>query len=134
MSQQQLFYEDVFDVLTAAVKHAGGSKEVAEKLWPSKAVLQAQKELLDCLNRDSPRKLCIEEFMSVLKMAREAGFHQAKHWIDHETGYQSTPPLDPVIERDRLAESLQHAAQHFQELTRVATSLLEREQKLKSVR
>lgn len=125
MSQQQLFYEDVFDVVKAAVQHAGGAKVVAPKLWPTKPVLQAQKELLDCLNRESPRKLCIEELMTVLKLAKEAGFHQAKHWIDEALGYESTPPKNPKVERDRLAEEMARAADNFKNLQRAFERLAE---------
>lgn len=125
MSQQVLFYEDVFDVAKAAVQAAGGAKTVAGQLWPAKPIGQAHKELLDCLNRESPRKLCIEEFIAVLRMAREAGFHQAKHWIDQELGYQPTPPTDPKIERDRLAEELARAADQFRNLQRSVERLME---------
>lgn len=125
MSQQQLFYEDVFDVVKAAVQHAGGAKVVAPKLWTTKPVLQAQKELLDCLNRESPRKLCIEELLMVLKLAKEAGFHQAKHWIDETLGYQPTPPQDPKVERDRLAEEMARAADNFKNLQRAFERLAE---------
>jgi hypothetical protein len=125
MSQQVLFYEDVFDVAKAAVQAAGGAKTVAGRLWPHKPMAQAHKELLDCLNRESPRKLCIEEFLAVLKMAKEAGFHQAKHWIDGELGYQPTPPTDPKVERDRLAEELSRAADHFKNLQRSVERLME---------
>lgn len=126
MTQDELFFEDVFEVAKAAVARAGGAKKVAGLLWPSKAAAQAHKELLDCLNRDSPRKLCIEEFMAVLKLAREAGFHQAKHWIDTELGYQPSPPADPVIERDRLAEALVRASDDFRNLQRAAERLIAR--------
>ena len=126
MSQQnQLFYEDIFDVARAAVQAAGGAKRVSLLIWPSKPQAQAHKELLDCLNRESPRKLCIEEFMQVMKLAREAGFHQAKHWIDVELGYQPTQPADPTVERDRLAEELARASENFKNLTRAAERLLE---------
>lgn len=126
MSQQpQLFYEDVFDVARAAVQAAGGAKAVAAKLWPAKPISQAHKELLDCLNREAPRKLCIEEFIAVLRMAREAGFHQAKHWIDEATGYQPTPPTDPKIERDRLAEEFARAAEQFRNLERAVQRMTE---------
>ena len=124
MTQDQLFYEDVFDVVTAMVQAAGGAKAVAGKLWPSKPIDQARKELLDCCNRNSDRKLCIEEFLAVVRMAREAGFHQGKHWIDADTGYQMTPPQDPKVERDRLAEELARAADSFKALERVAMRLL----------
>ena len=107
-AQPQLFYEDVFDVTRAAVQAAGGAKAVAKMLWPNTPISEGQRQLLDCLNRDRPQKLCIEEFLAVLRMAKEAGFHQAKHWIDAELGYQPTPPADPKIERDRLAEEFAH--------------------------
>jgi hypothetical protein len=123
MTQDQLFYEDVFDVARSAVQHAGGAKKVAERLWPTKAPQQATKELLDCLNRNSERKLCLEEFIAVLRMAREAGFHQAKHWIDSELGYQPTPPRDPKVERDRLADELARAADQFKALERAVERL-----------
>lgn len=123
--QPQLFYEDIFEVTRAAVQAAGGAKAVARTLWPHKAVAEAQRELLDCLNRERPQKLCIEEFMAVLRMARDAGFHQAKHWIDESLGYQPTAPSDPAIERDRLADEFARAADTFQRLQRTAERLLE---------
>lgn len=123
MNQRQLFYEDVFDAVKAAVQHAGGAKEVGPKLWPTKPTLTAQKELLDCLNRSEPRKLCIEELLTILKLAREAGFHQAKNWIDEALGYQPTPPADPKIERDRLADELARAADHFKSLQKAVERL-----------
>jgi t-SNARE complex subunit (syntaxin) len=110
MTQQALFYEDIFDVVRAAVQAAGGAKVVAAKLWTSKPIGQAQTILLDCLNRDGPRKLCIEEMMAILRMAKEAGFHQAKHWIDDALGYERTDPIDPAVERDRLAEQFSNLA------------------------
>src|SRR5690606_41959122 len=75
--------------------------------WPPKPTAEAHRELLDCLNRERPRKLCIEEFIAILKMAREAGFHQAKHWIDAEIGYQPTPPTDPKIKSEEHTSELQ---------------------------
>lgn len=124
MSQGALFYEDVFDVAKAMVMHAGGAKVVAGKLWPHKPIAEAQRELLDCLNRERPRKFCIEEFLALIRMSREAGFHQGKEWIDRDTGYQPTPPADPKIERDRLAEELARAADNFKNLQRAAERLL----------
>lgn len=118
-----LFMEDIYDALRAAVQALGGAKVVAAKLWPHKPIEQARKELLDALNRDNPRKLDAEEFIAVLRMAREAGFHQAKHWIDGASGYEPSDPLDPAIQRDRLAEELAHAARRFQELTQAVQRL-----------
>lgn len=125
MSQHELFYEDVFDVARAAVQAAGGAKKVSGMLWTTKPAGQAQKDLLDCLNRNSDRKLCIEEFLAILKLAKAFGFHQAKHWIDTELGYQPTPPIDPIVERDRLAEQMSKMTEAFKEMTRAAERLNE---------
>lgn len=115
-----LFLEDVYDALRAAVQALGGAKIVASRLWPHKPVEQARKELLDALNRDNPRKLDTEEFLAVLRMAREAGFHQCKHWIDAELGYEATPIVDPHIQRDRLAEEMARALDVLANITKAA--------------
>lgn len=128
-----LFLEDVFDALRAAVQAAGGAKVVAGNLWPHKPIDQAKRELLDALNRDNVRKLCVEEVMAILRMAREVGYHGAKHWIDSELGYQPTPPSDPKIERDRLADEFARAADTFKALERTAARLLA-EGKLQAVK
>lgn len=125
MNQAALFYEDIFEVSKAMVQAAGGAKLVAGKLWPNTPISEAHRELLDCLNRDRPRKLCIEEFLALIRMAREAGFHQGKHWIDVDTGYQPTMPSDPVVERDRLAENMARLAEEMRNMTRAAERLLE---------
>lgn len=111
-----LFLEDVYEALHSAVQALGGAKVVACRLWPHKPMEQARKELLDALNRDNPRKLDAEEFLAVLRMAREAGFHQAKHWIDMELGYEPSSPADPVVQRDRLADELARAAENLAQL------------------
>lgn len=127
MTQQtQLFYEDVFDVARAAVQAAGGAKVVGGKLWPHKPVAQAQKELLDCLNREAPRKLCIEEFIAILKLAREAGFHQAKHWIDQDIGYEATKPLDPQQEESEIASAIKRHAEESARLSQRIDSFMTR--------
>lgn len=116
--QESLFYEDVYDALKAMVQACGGTKNVACRLWPHKPIVEAQRELLDALNRDRPRKLDPEELFAVMKYAREAGFHAGKHWIDLDLGYQPTAPSDPKIERDRLADELARAADTFKNLQR----------------
>lgn len=120
-----LFLEDVFDALRAAVQAAGGAKVVAGKLWPHKPIDQAKRELLDSLNRDNARKLCVEEVMAVLRMARGAGYDGAKHWIDQALGYQPTPAADPKVERDRLADEFARAADTFKKLQSAVERLTE---------
>ena len=118
-----LFLEDVYDALRAAIQALGGPKVVAARLWPHKPLEQARKELLDALNRDNPRKLDPEETLAVLKMAREAGFHSAKHWIDMDVGYDPSTPTDPEVQKDRLAEELARAADNFAALTKAVERL-----------
>lgn len=118
-----LFLEDVYDALRAVVQALGGPKVAAGRLWPHKPVEQARRELLDSLNRDNPRKLDPEEVIALFRMGREAGFHQAKHWLDAELGYETTPPADPAVQRDRLAEELGRAVDALTNLTRVAEKL-----------
>lgn len=133
MTQAPLFFEDIFDVARAMVNSAGGAKVVAGRIWPNMPISEAHRKLLDCLNRERPAKFCIEEFLTLMKLAREAGFHQGKHWIDQDTGYQPTPPADPKVERERLAEALDNAAKQFMALTQAVTSLNERD-RLKAVK
>lgn len=116
-SQNQLFYEDIFDVLRSAVQAVGGAKIAAGKLWPHKPVAEAQRELLDCLNRERPRKFCPEEVMAILRMAREADFHAAKHWIDQALGYEPSKPLDPQQEESEIAQAIQRHAEESAKLS-----------------
>lgn len=121
--QDSLFYEDVYDALKAMVQAAGGAKVVAARLWPHKPVEDARRELLDALNRDRPRKLDPEETMAIMRMAREAGFHAGKHWIDNDLGYQASAPADPKLERDRLADEMARAADTFASLQKAVERL-----------
>jgi len=130
--QQPLFIEDVYDALRGAVAALGGAKKAAELLWPNQQ--GKDKALLDCLNPNNERKFDALEIMALLKFAREAGYHQAKHWIDHHLGYQPSAPLDPIVERDRLAEALERAAKSFDALQQDARALLERDQRVRAVR
>lgn len=98
-----LFLEDIYEALKAAVSQLGGAKEVASRLWPHKPLEQARKELLDALNRDNPRKLDPEETVALLRMAREKGYHGAKHWLDTTLGYAPSTPVEP---EDELAMML----------------------------
>jgi hypothetical protein len=97
-----LFMEDIYDALRCAVQSLGGPKAVGAQLWPHKPVDQAHRELGDCLNRDNPRKLDPEETLAILRLAREAGYHQAKHWLDAELGYAPSDPVEPETELTKL--------------------------------
>lgn len=119
-----LFTEDIYDALKGVVAALGGAKKAAELLWPNQQ--NKDKALLDCLNPNNSRNLDLNEIMALLKLGRAAGYHQGKHWIDDALGYDPTPPKDPEVARDRLADALERHARAGEELTRQATLLLER--------
>ena len=78
---------------------------------------QAHRELGDCLNRDNRRNFDPEEIIALLKMAREAGFHQAKHWIDSELGYSPSEPVEPETELARLQRDYINAVKTLAQIT-----------------
>ena len=129
-----LFVEDIYDALRSIVWHLKGPKVVGPRLWPAKEEERAANDLRDCLNRDNPRKFEPEEIIALFRMGREADFHRAKHWLDRATGYRDSEPLDPVIERNRLAESLDQAAQTFAELKQTAERLIAQTGQIKAVK
>jgi hypothetical protein len=103
-------FEDELDALRAVVARLGGAKTVGARLWPAKSVADAQRDLLDSLNRDRPRKLEFHEILRLLLWARETGFHSAKHFLDRETGYESSRPMDPEDEKAKLQREVIEAS------------------------
>jgi len=98
-----VLFQDVNDALTAAIHAIGGFKKVGIALRPELEVRpqQAAQWLRDCLNQDKRERLHPDQVMHLLRMAREGNYHAAKHWIDGQTGYSESTPLDP---RDELAQ------------------------------
>jgi hypothetical protein len=84
------------------VQALGGAKAVSHRLWPTKPVGDAHRDLLDALNRERARKLELHEVNKILRMAQEIGFHSAKRYFDAEAGYEPGKPLNPMDERDEL--------------------------------
>lgn len=113
-AQPPLFVETVYDALKGIVAALGGAKTVGARLWPAKSVDDARKLLLDCLNPDRPEKLDAEQLVMLFRLAREADFHVAKHWLDAETGYQPSLPADPGDEQAKQVAAIENAAQQLQ--------------------
>ena len=109
MDQPPLFVESIYDALKAIVGCLGGPKTVGARLWPAKSVDDARRQLLDCLNPDRNDKLDPEQVVLLFRLAREAGFHVAKHWLDTETGYEPSKPIDPVHEEALVAAAIEAA-------------------------
>lgn len=95
--------DSINTVLIEAVKALGGSKVVAHKLWPEKAVDAAQRHLLACLNEDKPERLSPDHLMLVLRMARDKGHHGAFAHMCALLGYAEPQPINP---KDELTELL----------------------------
>lgn len=115
MHQYELVYNDIFAALRGLVSACGGSKVVGPMIWPAKGN-KADTWLDDCLNNDRAAKLCLEEFVELLRIGRERGFHNAKHFVDDVTHYERSAPVEPEDELTRLLRS--YLAQNEQQSTR----------------
>jgi hypothetical protein len=102
MMQDALFHESVYDALRAIVERAGGAKAVGARLRPLKAPDEAGRWVLDCLNPSRAERFDPEDMIQMLRIGREVSYHGAKHWIDGETGYAPSMPVEPLDERDAL--------------------------------
>ena len=126
MDQPPLFVESVYDALRAIVQQLGGPKIVGAQLWPAKSVDDARRQLLDCLNPDRHEKLDPEQVVHLFRLAREANFHVAKHWLDAETGYLPSTPADPTEEQARLVAEIEKAGATLQRALNTLDKLRER--------
>lgn len=97
-------FMDVYDALAAAVDAMKGAKNVGPRLRPGFA--GADKWLLNCLNREHAQNLRPDQMMLILQWACEAGYHDAKHWMDRAQGYS---PSTPVTLESRVAAFLKQA-------------------------
>ena len=118
-SQQRLFFDDVEDALRVTVQALGGLKPVGCKLWPEKAPDAAGRLLADCLNTAKLEKLSPPQVVLLMKWGREIGCHALASYYSQECAYDFTP-IDPAIERDRLADSIHEASQTLNRLIQAA--------------
>lgn len=97
-------FSDTYDALWGAVKALGGAKKVGPRLRPESR--DADQWLRNCLNREHAQKLDPEQVVLILRWACEAGYHDAKHYLDADCGYQPSMPM--ALEAE-LASMLQRA-------------------------
>lgn len=97
-------FSDWNDAITGIVHALGGFKKVGVRLRPEYEAKpdQAAQWLRDCLNPDKRERLNPDQVFMLMRLARELGYHAAKHWMDAELGYEQGRPLDPVDEVVRL--------------------------------
>lgn len=93
-----LWYDDIYSALRGFVSFAGGSKRVGPKVFPPKGD-KAAAWLDDCLNPDRAAKLGPEEFLLLMRLAREAGFHGLMEYLARDLGYEVSAIPAPEIEK-----------------------------------
>jgi hypothetical protein len=106
-------FADFDDALSGAVMALGGWKKVGCLLRPELAPKPdiAAQWVRDCLNPDKRERLNPHQLLLLLRLAREAGYHAAKHWLDSELGYEQGRPLDPTDEQAQLQRDFIAAVQ-----------------------
>jgi hypothetical protein len=112
-AQQALFVDTIYEALKGAVVALGGLKRVGPRLFPHLALKdpnEAGRYLADCLSRSRRAKLDLEQMLLILRWARDAGYHDAKHWIDDACGYLPTPAADPAEQENEQVRVLRDAA------------------------
>lgn len=97
-------FADENDALVWVVHKLGGFKRVGCLLRPEYTDKpdQGAQWLRDCLNTEKRERITPAQTFHLLRLARQAGFHAAKFWIDDELGYQRGRPLSVEDEAARL--------------------------------
>ncbi len=124
MNELALF-SDWNDALDAVVHALGGYKKVGVLLRPElgSKPSSASQWLRDCLNQDRAERMNPDQVFMLLRLARAADYHAAKHWLDSELGYEQGRPLKPEDE----AASLTH---RLTDLVRESRTIADRLEKL----
>lgn len=86
-------------------------------LWPEKPAEAAQRLILDCLNEDRPARLCPEQMMFVLRLARQKGFHDGMNFVCGDVGYSKPQPLEPEDEVSELMRAFNASVEVQAQLT-----------------
>lgn len=111
--QPPLFVETIYDALRSIVAHIGGPKAAGHALRPDMPLEDARVWILNCCNPERPEKFDATQIIMLFRLAREAGWHVAKHYFDAETGYVPSEPADPKVEQEKLVATIEHATQEL---------------------
>jgi hypothetical protein len=107
MTQSPLaLFTDWNDALDGVVHAVGGYKAVGVMLRPE---LESKPEgaaqwLRDCLNAEKRERLNPDQVFMLLRLARQANYHAAKHWLDAELQYEQSKPINPTDEAINLQQ------------------------------
>jgi len=102
MEQENLFHEDIYDVLRTCVQAMGGPKKVGASLWPELAADKAGNRLNDCLNTHRREQLNPEQVLWILFHARQVNCHAGMHFIADHCDYEKPKPIEPDNEYAQL--------------------------------
>lgn len=102
VAQAELWHDDISDALRGLVSACGGAKAIGQRMFPEQSPDAAARSLLDRLNPDRPHTLTPAQFLLLLKIGRDAGYHGAMHYLADEIGYTRPAPIDPEDARAEL--------------------------------
>jgi len=108
MLQHELWHDTIYEALAATVAAAGGPKKVAPKIWPALDESSAITRLRTSINPDHAQKLCLEEFVLLGKLGRDAGDNSLMTYLGRELSCE-VKPLAP-IEAKRRAKKVRMSA------------------------
>jgi hypothetical protein len=111
-----LTYDDELEALKDAVNRLGGSKSVGAVLWPEKTPDSASRYLLDALNPTRSERLNPGQVLLIMRMAREAGFHNLAAFFMREAGYAPPVPLSPATEAEKLIQGMEQLMSSVQKM------------------
>lgn len=92
--QVPLWHDAIEDAIGTAIQALGGSKKVAELLWPVLARSKPQTaytRLRHCLNAEKPEKLDPDELLTIARAAALIGEHSIMQYMARELGYEIAP-------------------------------------------
>src|SRR5882672_4277568 len=111
--QPRLFHESINDALREVVQALGGAKKVGPAMRPEKTMDDAARWVLDCLNPDRRDRFNPDQVLWLLREGKKIDCHAAARFFMLEAGYSEPTPVDPTVQRDRLADELAKACELF---------------------
>ena len=124
MLQEKMLFEDWADAARDVIRAAGGTKAVAQLLFPAKPVFTAVSRLNDALNPALDAKLSPDEFLQLARIGKQHRCHALMRYMCEELGYE--PPVALTVEDERARLQRQ-----FVETGQAMHSLVARFEKLK---
>ena len=93
--------DDPYEALRIVVMRLGGPKKVGQLLRPELTLEQGSIWINNCLNRDRPEKLDIDQIDLLIGLGRKKGCHAVMQCFGIRHFY-SINPIEPEDERARL--------------------------------